>query len=277
MKLQNILGLLLLSVLALSSCSDDDDYTKGKETNKDGNNVYFSAVNETPAKSGTEDRAIEIIIERDITDNAAEITVPLVHNVIDQGAFKVPSSVTFAENETMTVIEVEVSENLEMFQEYILSISIPENYTYPYAIQIASPIFKTTVIKEDYQVIANGVYSSFFFGKWEQPMEYSEILGIYRFPDVIVPGVHFYMLWDVAEDGTETCYFTDSKGNKVDSFTTGYMHSLGEIYADALYEYGMGMFEPNTFYFPIEIVIPSQGLSGGSGYDKYTVAEWFTE
>ena len=265
---------MLLSVLALCSCSDDDDYTKGKQTNKDGNNVYFSVINDATVKIGAEDRSIEIILERDITDNAAEITVPLVHNVIDEGMFKVPSSVTFAENETMAVVEVEVSEKLKMFKEYMLSISIPEKYTYPYAIQIASPIYYAAVIKEDYVTVANGTYKDWFFGSWEQTLEYSEKLGIYRFPNLIVSGVNYYFYWNVDEEGNQECYFTDSEGNYTESFTTGYKHSMGEIYAEPLYDYPMGMLAENVFGFPLYYWIPSANAAAGQNYSYYYVSEW---
>lgn len=277
MKLQNILGLLLLSVLTLSSCSDDDDYVWGGKTNENGYNVYFSQYNSTSLAIGMDDTEMEIVVERDITANSDELTVPIRHNVIDEGVFKVPSTVTFAAGEAEATLVVEISDKLPLFTERMLSLSIPEEYTYQYAQQNVAPVFLMNVVKEDYKVVANGVYSAWFFGSWEQPLEYSEILGIYRFPDVIVPGVHFYMFWEVAEDGTQTCYFTDSKGNKVDSFTTGYIHSMGEIYADPLYDYEMGMLDQDVFYFPFYISIPSANAAAGSNYDTYTVTEWLTE
>jgi hypothetical protein len=275
MKFKSIFGLMLLSVLALCSCSDDDDYKKGKQTNEDGNNVYFSAFNEATVKIGVEDRTIELYIERDITDNAAEITVPLIYNEIDKGVFDVPESVTFAENETMTIIEVGVSEDLKMFKEYMLSISIPEEYTYPYAIQVASPIYYAAIVKEDYATVANGTFKDWFFGSWEQTLEYSEILGIYRFPNLIVNGVNYYFYWNVDEEtGEQTCYFTDSEGNYTESFTTGYKHSMGEIYAEPLYDYPMGMLAENVFGFPLYYWIPSANAAAGENYSYYYVSEW---
>lgn len=278
MKFKSIFGLMLLSVLALCSCSDDDDYVKGNQTNKDGNNVYFSSANESTVKIGIEDRTIQVVVERDITDNAAELTVPVVFNEIDENLFTVPSSVTFAEGETFAVIEIGVSEKLKMFKKYMLSLSIPEKYTYPYAIQPTSPIYYAAVVKEDYVTVANGAYRADVFGMWQQPLEYSEILGIYRLPDLIVPGVNYYFYWNIDEEGNQTCYFTDSDGNKTDSFTTGYVYpGFGEIYAYPLYGKPMGMLDEDVFTFNLEYFIPAAGQGFGEFSDYYYVTEWLNK
>lgn len=274
MKLKNIFGLMLLSVLTLSSCSDDDDYVKGNQTNENGYNVYFSADNSASLAIGMNDTEIEIKLERDITENSAALTVPVNYNVIDAGAFTAPKSVTFNEGETEAVIKVAVNPELEMFKNYMLSLSIPEEYTNQYDAESGAPKFLTTIVKEDYKPAAYGVYNNWYYEQeWEQVLDYSEVLGLYRLTDVIYEGTSFYFYWNLAEDGTQTCYFTDSKGNKVDSFFSGIVHSTyGKVNCNVLYNNPTGMLQQNVFYFPFQWVVSAGSF--GAGYDTYTVTEW---
>lgn len=275
MKLKNIFGLMLLSVLTLSSCSDDDDYVKGNLTNENGYNVYFSDDNSASTAIGFGDTELEIKLERDITDNSAALTVPVKLNVIDNGVFTAPESVTFAEGETEAIIKITIDENMEMFKNYMLSLSIPEEYTHQYDVESGSPKFLMTIIKEDYKPAATGVYNNWYYEQeWEQVLEYSEVLDLYRLTDVIYEGTSFYFYWKVAEDGSQKCYFTDSKGTKVDSFFSGIVHSTyGNVNCNVLYENAMGMLQQNVFYFPFQWVVSAGSF--GAGYDTYTVTEWF--
>ena len=266
---------MLLSVLTLSSCSDDDDYVKGNQTNENGYNVYFSDDNSASTAIGFGDTELEIKLERDITDNSAALTVPVKLNVIDNGVFTAPESVTFAEGETEAIIKITIDENMEMFKNYMLSLSIPEEYTHQYDVESGSPKFLMTIIKEDYKPAATGVYNNWYYEQeWEQVLEYSEVLDLYRLTDVIYEGTSFYFYWKVAEDGSQKCYFTDSKGTKVDSFFSGIVHSTyGNVNCNVLYENAMGMLQQNVFYFPFQWVVSAGSF--GAGYDTFTVTEWF--
>jgi hypothetical protein len=157
----------------------------------------------------------------------------------------------------------------------MLSLSIPEEYTHQYDVESGSPKFLMTIIKEDYKPAATGVYNNWYYEQeWEQVLEYSEVLDLYRLTDVIYEGTSFYFYWKVAEDGSQKCYFTDSKGTKVDSFFSGIVHSTyGHVNCNVLYENAMGMLQQNVFYFPFQWVVSAGSF--GAGYDTYTVTEWF--
>ena len=103
-------------------------------------------------------------------------------------------------------------------------------------------------------------------------MEYSAIKEIYRLPNLIAEGTHFYFKWDGTDADDQTIYFCDADGKKTVKFATGYVHAkYGMVMANILADKNwMGFDETdNTFYFPVEMTVSAGSF--GAGYDTYTI------
>lgn len=253
----------------VSSCSDDDnDYTAGKPAGK----YDVSFVEETAKLAlALSDDKFEVTLAR--ANGDGELTVPV--EVLDKPDFmSVPSSVTFAAGETEKSFEVTIGEGMENFVNYNVRLRIPEEYTSPYKEDAGSPMFNLVVLKEDYKPYAAGVFTDniLFKQDWDQILEYSEIMDIYRFPDLIAAGTHFYFKWNGESGDDSELYFCDADGKKVTKFASGYVHSnYGMIYANIL-DAWMGFdADDNAFYFPMEFNV-SEG-SFGQDYETFEIVE----
>lgn len=207
--------LTVVSCCLFTACSDDDDYTSGAPSNTNGDNVYFSADNESALALGVDESEFAVIIERNNTGSAQSI--PLKTGTPYGDIFIVPTSVDFASGEKSKTITVKTSDKMEMFKNYALSITIPEEYTQQYAETKVYPRIELNIKKEDYKPYATGEYTAGFFEEsWDATLEYSEILKLYRFSSCWVNGYDVTFTWD---GGAK---LEVNKGKKL---TSGYIHS----------------------------------------------------
>ena len=281
----------LALVLGFTACNKNDyEYTPGKVA---GEKALFFDDEENLTMALT-DNEIEITLNR--ADAEGELTVPL-KVLVAPDFVTVPSTATFAAGEDQTTIKLAIGEDMQPFTKYLVKISIPEEYTQPYAEDAGSPVYSFTILKEDWAKIADGEFTSTvaWQASWPQDLEYSEYLNLYRLPDLIVQGTHAYFhfdekeVTDVTEAGTDTTYvaqefyFTNSSGKHITKFSTGYTHpSYGELSANVNEKYPMGYEEyisentgepVNEFYWVWSITIPS-GQAFGENYQYYEVTEW---
>ena len=270
MKLNKIFLLAGIAVAGMwmSACSDDDDYTPGQPAGQ----YDVSFVDEGGmAVLALEDRSVTFTLTR--ANGEGELTVPL--EVVQKPDFvQIPSSATFKAGETETEVKATIGEGMENFVEYVIRVNIPENLTNPYADASGSPMYNMVILKEDYAPWAEGVFAeNVLFGQeWEQTLEYSAIKEIYRLPNLIAEGTHFYFKWDGTGADDQTIYFCDADGKKTVKFATGYVHAkYGMVMANILADKNwMGFDETdNTFRFPIEMTVSAGSF--GAGYDTYTI------
>lgn len=176
----------LFSVLALfSACTEEVDYSPAKPSAVAETEYYFNRAQSTSAALSLTEFEYAIIIERANTEN--EVTLNLYANAVDS-VFTIPESVTFAAGEKTAEIKVAINDKMELFKDYKIEITIPEEYTNPYKEDNYST-FTANLIKEDYVPYAKAIYSWGFtkilFGLPEplayyQEIQYSELLGYYR-------------------------------------------------------------------------------------------------
>jgi len=188
----------LVALVALVSCTKEDNWKPGDPTNPDGYNVYFSTSNPSSYVLGLSDNSITVKVERESGNSA--ISVPITAFSETQGVFTAPATVEFAAGETSKDIVVKF-ENADPFVAYSVTLSLPEAYTKPYAQQDGKyPQFSAQVLQEDFKVVATGTYYDDFWyeDSWSQDLEYSELTGIYRFSNVWMPGYGFTFMWDKA-------------------------------------------------------------------------------
>ncbi len=239
-----------VALFALVSCvQDEDTYKPGNPTNTNGNNIYFSAENAASLVLGLADNSFTVTIERENASNA--VSVPLKWYSPSE-IFDVPSNVDFAVGETSKEITI-VFSGAEPFVNYTLNITIPEEYTYPYKDQTVYPSYAVTMLQEDYKVVHTGsYYDDFWSGEtWEQPLEYSELLGTYRLSNVWTEGHGFTFKWDGKSEEVTVVESKIATGLVYDSYGA-ISATPQECFYDA---------DDNAIYFPFEWTV-SAGTFG---------------
>ena len=270
----------LALVLGFTACNKNDyEYEPGKEAATDNLALYFD--DEENLTLALADNEVEITLNRVNTEG--ELTVPLIVNTAPDFV-TVPETATFAAGEDKTTIKLTIGEGMEAFTKYLIKISIPEEYTQPYDEDSGSPVYSFTITKEDFATVAKGVFTSTVAWKssWENDLEFSNFLNLYRFPDLIASGTHIYFHFDMDAEGNQEFYFTDASGNHITKFSTGYIHpSYGEMTATVNEGYDMGYDEfvdeetgqpVNEFYWVWKITVSAGSF--GENYQTYDVTEW---
>jgi hypothetical protein len=270
----------LALVLGFTACNKNDyEYEPGKEAATDNLALYFD--DEENLTLALADNEVEITLNR--VDTEGELTVPLIVNTAPDFV-TVPETATFAAGEDKTTVKLTIGEGMEAFTKYLIKISIPEEYTQPYDEDSGSPVYSFTITKEDFATVAKGVFTSTVAWKssWENDLEFSNFLNLYRFPDLIASGTHIYFHFDMDAEGNQEFYFTDASGNHITKFSTGYIHpSYGEMTATVNEGYDMGYDEfvdeetgqpVNEFYWVWKITVSAGSF--GENYQTYDVTEW---
>ena len=197
---------LAFAAAAFAACEKPAAYEPGAPMDLNGPNVYFSNDNSNDLVLPADVNTFEVKLCRE--DATEALTVPLVASCGAEGAFEVPETIKFEAGEAEVLLTVSTGEKFQMFKEYQLSISIPENYTHAYKPQEVSPNFMVTILQEDFVPYAKGMYLCSFcqyaagWGAWEQVLEYSAITDTFRFSDLWQPGTYMTFQWDKAETVT---------------------------------------------------------------------------
>lgn len=260
---------LLVTALGFSACDNNDDYVPGAFAGE--HNIGFDSEENLVMRMS--DNEISAVLTRANTEG--ELTIPLQALMVPE-CMTLPESATFADGSATADIKISISEEMKPFTEYQLSFRIPEEYSNAYAADGKSPIFNITVKKEDFKVVANGVFNSAFWNEdsWEQVLEYSPILGLFRIPNCYAEGGHWYFLFDGADNFT----FCDNEGTPVDKFLSGDVHpSYGAVSVTVLDANPMGYVTgiegwEGAFLFPLQFTVSAGSF--GSGYEYYYVSEW---
>ena len=199
---RNIIFMALSAVLLLAfACQKEDTYVPGKPT-VENDNVYFSPDNGTSAVLAVDETEVTVLLSR--MDSTDALTVPVTAWTSHPAAFELPEKVEFAAGAATAEYKIKTTDSLDMFVNYPIRLSIPEELTNAYDTLDVYPRFALNVVKEDYKPYANGVWVDYFMyaadepAQWEQILEYSEILDLYRFSDVWYPGYGVQFSWDGA-------------------------------------------------------------------------------
>ena len=223
MKLGKIFMFVAMAMVGLctTSCDDDDDWAPGNQPGQyKDSGVGFDETDNFII--GMDTKTITISISR--ANGQGELTVPLISSGTSK-YLKVPESVTFANGATEAEVSIEVDPEMTAFTELPLAISIPEAYTNPYAEGAVSNLkIFCTVLKEDYKLAYKTTFTSEFMeDKWEQDVEYSEMRGIYRMPN-LYGDLTVYFIYSKDENGNVNFDFCDETG-KADKEFSAYTHS----------------------------------------------------
>ena len=244
--------LMALAVAALAACEKSVPYEPGAPMNLDNPNVYFSAYNSNKTVLASDATEFEVSILRDDVETA--LTLPLKSACPYEGLFTVPETVEFAAGVDSVSFKVQVSDKIEMFKDYQLTLTIPEEFTHAYIpSETTGPRYIANVIKEDYAPYATGQYYDLFWSEALSPnvLQYSPLKDEYRLANVWGTGVSLTFTWDRAE----------KVKLGADKYATGLVHpSYGAITANVVgatyshFEAGQ-LFENiacDAFYFNFE-------------------------
>lgn len=210
----------LAAVLSLSACDYEDDYTPAAAAGAD--TVYFAnPVQEVVFNAASKD--IPVVLKR--ADATAEKTYEIKAVCDSASYFEVPASVTFAAGEAEKTIMVKATENLPMGVQATLELRLDGNASVNAYVQTL-PVASLVVLKEDYEFVASGVYTSEMLEtEVETELQYSPTFDSYRFVDPFGSGVSVVFKYDAES------HFGMSVSPKL---FTGYQASSGKIYVKPL-------------------------------------------
>lgn len=211
----------IVALCTIACDNDDDDYIPGNQASG-GVEVYFSKNNSSNIVMNITENELKFTLTRNET--SGELTVPISSVTTTPQIFEIPQTVTFANGIDTTELVVKVTDQMVPFTSYLLSITVDEQYTNPYKANSLYPRFDINVLKEDYADVYTGTYvSEFWEEEWETSIQYSELLGLYRIKDWIIPNYTFSFSWD-----KETNKLTPSE----DEFAIGWEYGdYGMVYA----------------------------------------------
>lgn len=261
---------LLAIGLGFTACDDKNEYVPGA-TAGEYNVGFDSQENLVLGFDQT-----ELTVELSRTNTEGELTIPVQGLVVPE-CMSLSKEATFADGSATAAITVTIGQDMEPFTDYQLSFRIPEKYTNAYAADGKSPIYNVTLKKEDYKVVANGEYqaSVLYEDSWEQPVEYSAMMDLYRLPNCFANGTHWYFAFDGADGFT----FTTKDGEPVNKFLCGAVHSsYGAITANVLggnpvgYVNGGVQGAEGYFRFPLQYTVSAGSF--GANYEYLFILEW---
>lgn len=244
--------MLPLALMAFVSCTKEDALAPDRD---DCYDVYFEG-----GQSG--DYEVDMDADPSITFKVSRnnirgaITVPLKIEADESGIFAM-TSLRFADGERTTSFSV-LFDRAVVQRTYSARISITDpQYARTYGLNDTSLEF--TVVREDYETFANGIYYSPLLASspmWMQTLEYSRTLDTYRFADLFTDGHHLRFKWDgglnvtVMDDPFDTGMgYQDADGNPLGNIT-------GNVAGTS--------FDPssNMFVFTFDYVIEGYGGFG---------------
>ncbi len=257
---------LLVSSMAFTACDYEDDYTPAPQPGEGEAAVVFAGV---PANSYTLDMAAtEFPVTLQRTDSVGEETVEIVAEVIgaDASALEVPSTVTFADGDTIATLTINIKDTFPLAQKVKVYLSIVcEN---PY---ITATKATVELVKEDYKVVAVGMYEVPLFGlQYEAGLQYSESMKLYRFKDCWSEGDVVFK-W-AGKDSSDIEHLPSTSIFNYPAFATGIaLPDYGNFFASP--EGGMYDATNDCFIFTY-LWLADAGFSFGTWKDTFTVTEW---
>lgn len=261
---------LMACGLGFTACDDKNEYVPGAPAGE--YNIGFNSQENLVLDFDQ----TELIVELSRSNTEGELKVP-VEGLIVPECMSLPKEAVFADGSATAAITVAIGDGMKPFTDYQLSFKVPEKYTNAYAENGKSPIYNVTLKKEDYKVVANGEYeaSVLYEDSWEQTVEYSAMMDLYRLPNCFANGTHWYF----AFDGGNGFTFTDKDGEPVSKFLCGVTHSsYGAITTNVVggnpigYVNGGVQGAEGYFRFPLQYTVSAGSF--GAGYEYLFIIEW---
>lgn len=274
MKSLKYICLSLVALLAVA-CGDDD-FEPGKPASGSEVQVTFSEDNDIKQVVGMDEDTVYVTLQRTgNTDKALEVPVTLGG---DKSVFSGASTVKFKAGEEEAEYAIKLSSTMKPFNNYKVQLIVDEAYGNPYAAAEDDPMpqLDLTILREDYKVVATGIYQDPAFNEqqWEQDLEYSAIRNLYRMSDCFAAGTGIHFLFD----GTNFS-LADESGKASESVFSGYVHpTYGNVMINVDPDSPMGYTSEvqdaeGVFYFTCTFDVSAGSFGGGK--ECYYITEWY--
>lgn len=146
----------LMSIIALASCGDDDNYVAGAQDSADKVGVYFPTTdggsNEVDPADPTE---FNIKVARMNTNGAISVPLNVIAN--DENVFQVPATAEFKDGEAETTVKVTFP-NAAVGTTYALTVEVPQEYISLYKENADKVSFTTDYTRVKWESIGEGYW-----------------------------------------------------------------------------------------------------------------------
>lgn len=146
----------LMSIIALASCGDDDNYVAGAQDSADKVGVYFPTTdggsNEVDPADPTE---FNIKVARMNTNGAVSVPLNVVSN--DEDIFHVPATAEFKDGEAETTVKVTFPD-AKVGTTYALTVEVPQEYISLYKENADKVSFTTEYTRVKWESIGEGYW-----------------------------------------------------------------------------------------------------------------------
>lgn len=174
---------LLLAVAVCAACDDDVTRDPSPVTPENCQDVYFPADNPASATLSPEDTEFTVTVTRTLfTDEAI---VPIHVSTTAPECFSIPETIHFVAGQESLELSIGVTDKMEAFVEYPISIIVNEAYADYYTERpYGSARYDIRLMLSDWTAVAKGILSCpIYKNPWYQMMEYSAIKDQYRLPE----------------------------------------------------------------------------------------------
>lgn len=146
----------LMSIIALASCGDDDNYVAGAQDSADKVGVYFPTTdggsNEVDPVDPTE---FNIKVARMNTNGAVSVPLNVIAN--DDNVFQVPATAEFKDGEAETTVKVTFPD-AKVGTTYALTVEVPQEYISLYKENADKVSFTTEYTRVKWESIGEGYW-----------------------------------------------------------------------------------------------------------------------
>lgn len=238
------LTLLLAAAFALTACTADDANSAwgdpvGKPAVENTVGAYFADTNAASFVHDNDDEADTVVVLRQNTDSA--VTVPITVNYIDTTAISIPSSVTFAEGDSIAKL-VLTYKGMNARKKYNFEIAIPSQYAAdPYKEKDGTTVYQSSVVISTWIKIKENV--KFYVPEAaEFPKFYSDIYQL--------EGVNQFYITDFLGCGNNI-YFSLKSGFKANDLehSAGYASITGDVIYNYSFSYDDGSVWPVQYLY----------------------------
>lgn len=229
-----MLGALALPLL--TACSDSDDWTPGPQDTDTGVIAYFPLPSQLSyifdSEGAKEDMAIDVVISRQITDQAVSFPITVI---ADAEGIVAPATVDFAAGEASTTISIDCS-GLPKGQQEKFTLALPADQTDTYGEGMTTVTY--SVINSVWKQIAD--YARYIYSYSDYSQMYPNTYGdIYQ-----LEGTHMFKLTDFFGSGLDVTFQCDTPDN------TAFVPQSNCLFTDDSYGGGWDLYDEAEETYP---------------------------
>ena len=246
-----------LLAMTMASCVDKYEYDGVGEQDPGA----FISADATEIKYAAEDEQI-LTFNLQRTNSEASENISLI---CDNSKFQVPASVSFAAGESKKTVSVPFSILGGTTEEVTISVAAKSATVYGVS------ELKFTITRDFvWEYLGEGVYTSWLFGSWTQPVYRGEGTQLYKLPGCIAEG--YDIEFELTEDGQHLA-------KAIAKQETGYVHSsYGMVSISSALDADKNPLdivrEDNIIYLPVSYTVTAGAFGDGSiKYDSIELPE----